>query len=66
MTRPRSDALVTFGASGDLAFKNVLGRDEQANTPLRQYDRKTWGPRGADRVVSPRGGWHNPVKSGRH
>ena len=38
----------------------------KANTPVRPYDRKTWGPKGATRVVSPKGGWHNPVKSGRH
>ncbi len=37
-----------------------------ANTPLRRYDRRTWGPRSAGLAVSPRGGWHNPVKSGRH
>ena len=38
----------------------------KTRTKVRPYDRKTWGPKGADRLVSPPGGWHNPVKSGRH
>jgi glucose-6-phosphate 1-dehydrogenase len=38
----------------------------KANTRPRPYDPGTWGPKGADRIVSPKGGWHNPVKSGRH
>jgi glucose-6-phosphate 1-dehydrogenase len=31
-----------------------------ANTPVYEYDPKTWGPREADQKTSPVGGWHNP------
>ena len=33
----------------------------KANTPVHQYERNTWGPKEVDKIVSPAGGWHNPV-----
>jgi glucose-6-phosphate 1-dehydrogenase len=32
----------------------------KADTPLHEYEPKTWGPREVDRVT-PEGGWHNPL-----
>jgi glucose-6-phosphate 1-dehydrogenase len=32
----------------------------KADTPLHEYEQKTWGPREVDRVT-PEGGWHNPL-----
>ena len=29
-------------------------------TPVYPYDPGTWGPREADRIVAPHGGWHSP------
>jgi glucose-6-phosphate 1-dehydrogenase len=34
----------------------VLGN----NTPVFEYDQKTWGPREADQLVAECGGWHDP------
>ena len=33
----------------------------QAHTPLREYEPHTWGPGAVNDIVSPAGGWHNPV-----
>ncbi len=33
----------------------------QAGTPVHEYERNTWGPREVDSIISPAGGWHNPV-----
>jgi len=33
----------------------------KAGTPLFDYEPGTWGPEGAGQVVTPEGGWHNPV-----
>ena len=33
----------------------------KANTPVYQYDSRTWGPREVDAQVLPAGGWHNPA-----
>jgi len=30
------------------------------DTPLYEYEPKTWGPREVDQVT-PEGGWHNPL-----
>ena len=35
----------------------------QADTPVYEYAMNTWGPPEVDRLVSPLGGWHNPVVS---
>ena len=35
----------------------------KADTPVHQYERNTWGPTEVDNLVSPAGGWHNPVVS---
>ena len=33
----------------------------KANTPVYQYEPNTWGPAEVDKMVSPQGGWENPV-----
>ena len=33
----------------------------KADTPVHQYEQNTWGPSEADEIVSPSGGWHNPI-----
>jgi glucose-6-phosphate 1-dehydrogenase len=36
----------------------------KAGAPVYEYGPKTWGPREVDQIVSPIGGWQNPVVSG--
>jgi glucose-6-phosphate 1-dehydrogenase len=36
----------------------------KSNTPVIEYEPKTWGPSVVDHQVSPRGGWQNPVING--
>jgi len=31
------------------------------DSPVYEYERRTWGPAEVDRFVRPEGGWHNPV-----
>jgi len=33
----------------------------KANTPIKEYDPKTWGPSDVDQRVAPVGGWQNPI-----
>jgi len=33
----------------------------KADTPVHEYERKTWGPSEVDKIVSPAGGWHDPI-----
>lgn len=33
----------------------------KADTPVHEYERNTWGPADVDQLVSPAGGWHNPI-----
>jgi glucose-6-phosphate 1-dehydrogenase len=33
----------------------------KANTPVYEYDPRTWGPKEVDQIVCPPGGWANPV-----
>ena len=33
----------------------------KVDTPVREYERKTWGPKEVDKIVSPAGGWHDPI-----
>jgi glucose-6-phosphate 1-dehydrogenase len=33
----------------------------KARTPLHEYEPQSWGPAEVDRLVSPPGGWQNPV-----
>ena len=33
----------------------------KAGTPVYEYEPNTWGPGEVDRLVSPPGGWHNPI-----
>jgi glucose-6-phosphate 1-dehydrogenase len=35
-------------------------------TPLYEYEPNTWGPREAERIIAPHGGWHSPVPTGRY
>jgi glucose-6-phosphate 1-dehydrogenase len=37
----------------------------KANTPVFEYDPKTWGPNEINELVTPPGGWHNPIVNGR-
>lgn len=37
----------------------------KADTPVHEYRRRSWGPKEVDRIVSPAGGWHNPVVTGK-
>lgn len=32
-------------------------------TPVHEYEPRSWGPQTVDTIVSPAGGWHNPVIS---
>ena len=36
----------------------------KAGTPVHEYEPNTWGPAEVDRLVSPPGGWQNPVVEG--
>jgi glucose-6-phosphate 1-dehydrogenase len=36
----------------------------KADTPVYEYESKSWGPREVDRQVSPVGGWHDPRPTG--
>lgn len=36
----------------------------KAATPVHEYDRNTWGPSEVDKIVSPAGGWHDPIVAG--
>jgi glucose-6-phosphate 1-dehydrogenase len=33
----------------------------EATSPIYEYESRTWGPREVDSIVSPPGGWHNPL-----
>ncbi len=33
----------------------------EKSTPIYEYEPCTWGPEEVDRLISPPGGWHNPV-----
>ncbi len=33
----------------------------KADTPVYEYEPKTWGPSEVDQIVSPAGGWRNPI-----
>jgi glucose-6-phosphate 1-dehydrogenase len=33
----------------------------KADTPLHEYEKGTWGPSEVDKMVSPAGGWQNPI-----
>ena len=33
----------------------------KANTPIKKYDPKNWGPSDVDQSVAPVGGWQNPI-----
>jgi glucose-6-phosphate 1-dehydrogenase len=68
----RADALVLFGAMGDLAHKKIfpaLYHEAAWATvepildnadALHSYEPGSWGPHEADRLATDVGGWHNP------
>jgi glucose-6-phosphate 1-dehydrogenase len=33
----------------------------EADTPVFDYEQKTWGPTMVEQRVTPKGGWHDPV-----
>lgn len=49
----REDAVEAAWAVVDRVLKN--------HHPVRSYQRGTWGPRQADALIAPDGGWHNPT-----
>ena len=64
MAGNRVDALVIFGATGDLAkletfpaLDAVLGDA----VPVHPYARGSWGPKEADRLLPDRDTWHDPA-----
>ena len=36
----------------------------KAGTPIHEYEPNTWGPNEVNELVSPPGGWHNPIVTG--
>jgi glucose-6-phosphate 1-dehydrogenase len=36
----------------------------KSDTPVYEYEPKSWGPREVDQKISPPGGWHNPTVTG--
>ncbi len=61
-----SDALVFFGATGDLAYKQIfpvlpgLLADEGLDLPIVGVARAGWGPEEAIQLTGPDGPWRNP------
>lgn len=39
----------------------IVDRVLKAGTPVHEYEQNSWGPSEVDEIVSPIGGWHNPV-----
>jgi glucose-6-phosphate 1-dehydrogenase len=66
MSSNQSDALVFFGATGDLAYKKIFPslqamlKRGNLNVPVFEYEPKTWGPQEIERVTPP-GGWYTPL-----
>ena len=59
MNGSHSDALVFFGATGDLAYKKIFP-SLQAGSPVFACEPGTWGPAEAA-AVTPSGGWADPA-----
>jgi glucose-6-phosphate 1-dehydrogenase len=68
-----ADALVFFGATGDLAYKKIFPslqamlKRGHLNVPVigvAKLDWNLWGPDDAEGRVTPPGGWQNPVVTG--
>ena len=63
MSAPRSDAVVFFGASGDLVeaawavVQPILG----SATPVHEYEPDSWGPPEAAALTAEIGGWQCPT-----
>ncbi len=62
MSDTHSDALVFFGAMGDLAYKKIFVDPVlKSDTPVYGYQKGSWGPSEVNQKVTPEGGWHNPT-----
>jgi glucose-6-phosphate 1-dehydrogenase len=53
MAADRVDALVIFGATGDLAKLETF--------PVHPYPQGSWGPKESDRLLTGRAAWHDPA-----
>ena len=72
MSLQPSDALVFFGAMGDLAYKKtfppamfgvVVEHFVNEGPPVYEYKPNTPGSREGEQNTTPAGGWHDPVIS---
>lgn len=45
-------------------YRRALSRWGNRYTPVYEYERNTWGPSKVDRIVSPAGGWYDPIVTG--
>jgi glucose-6-phosphate 1-dehydrogenase len=75
MLLPPSDAIVLFGATGDLAralrkasrplhylaIPPSLFAPVVEESAVHRYQRGSWGPVEADRIVERHGSWHDPA-----
>lgn len=66
MSASRSDALVLFGVTGDLAYKKIfpalysLAKRGALNLPIIGVALSNWGPKEADSLISKVSRWQNP------
>ncbi len=74
----KSDALVVFGVTGDLAHKLIfpalyaMVKSGQLTVPIigvnhkpvRPYEKHTWGPKEAELFVASGDRWRNPAAAG--
>ena len=67
MSPAESDALVFFGATGNLAGENVevaawriVGPALGCSTPVHEHEPGAWGPLEADGLIARDAGWHCP------
>ena len=42
----------------------IVDRVLTADPPVHEYEQNTWGPTEVDTIVSPAGGWHDPIVTG--
>lgn len=54
---PAPQAIVLFGASGDLARRKFLPALYNLAAPIHEHPAGTWGPEEAERLIAPRH-WH--------
>ncbi len=39
----------------------IVDQALNADTPVYEYEQRSWGPREVEPGVTPEGGWHNPI-----